>query len=58
MEAIDIEVEASPALREPIADALRQRLGVRVEVTIVPAQSLPRFELKARRIVDRRNSGP
>lgn len=55
MEAIDVEVEASEAIREPLADAFRQRLGVRVDVSIVPAQSLPRFELKARRIVDRRN---
>jgi phenylacetate-CoA ligase len=54
MEEIDVEVEASPEVRAPLADALRRRLGVRIAVTIVPEQSLPRFELKARRIVDRR----
>jgi len=54
MEAIDLEVEGTPAVREPLAAALRQRLGVRIDVTLVPEQSLPRFELKARRVVDRR----
>jgi phenylacetate-CoA ligase len=58
MEAIDVEVEANPGLRQPLADALRHRLGVRIDVTIVPEQSLPRFELKARRIVDRRPDAP
>jgi phenylacetate-CoA ligase len=58
MEAIDVEVEASPTLQQPLADALRHRLGVRIDVIIVPEQSLPRFELKARRIVDRRHEAP
>jgi phenylacetate-CoA ligase len=36
-----------------VADAVRRDLGIRVEVTAVPARSLPRFELKARRVVRR-----
>jgi phenylacetate-CoA ligase len=54
MEEIDVEVEAASAVAQAVADALRQRLGVRINVTAVPDQSLPRYELKARRVVDRR----
>ena len=36
-----------------IAGALRRDLGIRVEVAAVPARSLPRYELKARRVVRR-----
>src|SRR5262249_19933726 len=39
-----------------VADAVRVDLGIRVEVVSVPARSLPRYELKARRLV-RRSSG-
>jgi phenylacetate-CoA ligase len=34
-----------------VADGLRQALGLRVETRAVPAGSLPRFELKAKRVV-------
>ncbi len=37
-----------------IAREFRRVLGLRVEVEIVPGGSLPRFEFKARRVVDRR----
>lgn len=36
-----------------IAAALRRDLGIRIEVAAVPARSLPRYELKARRVVRR-----
>jgi phenylacetate-CoA ligase len=43
---------------EPVAaalqEAMRVDLGIRVEVVPVPGQSLPRYELKARRLVMRR----
>jgi phenylacetate-coenzyme A ligase PaaK-like adenylate-forming protein len=32
---------------------VRRELGIRVEVTAVPTRTLPRFELKARRVVRR-----
>jgi phenylacetate-coenzyme A ligase PaaK-like adenylate-forming protein len=35
---------------------MQVRLGLRVEVIAVPAGSLPRFEGKGRRIVDRRDA--
>jgi len=34
-------------------EAVRQALGIRVEAMPVPARSLPRYELKARRVVRR-----
>jgi phenylacetate-coenzyme A ligase PaaK-like adenylate-forming protein len=36
-----------------IAEAARRDLGIRIEVTPVPTQTLPRYELKARRVVRR-----
>jgi phenylacetate-CoA ligase len=35
---------------------MQVRLGLRVDVAAVPAGSLPRFEGKGRRIVDRRDT--
>ena len=39
-----------------VADELKLRLGLRVQVTSVPIGSLPRFEGKGRRFVDERES--
>ena len=39
----------APDLDEEISSALRSQLNLRVPVEIVPAESLPRFELKAQR---------
>jgi phenylacetate-coenzyme A ligase PaaK-like adenylate-forming protein len=36
-----------------VQEALRRGLGIRVEVAAVPPRSLPRYELKARRVVRR-----
>ena len=43
------------ATHVPVAvrEALRVDLGIRVEVVTVPPQSLPRYELKARRLIRR-----
>jgi phenylacetate-CoA ligase len=38
-----------PDLREKIAAAVRDRIGLRPEVELVAPGSLPRFELKAKR---------
>jgi len=40
--------------RDRLAHHLRRRLGLRFGVEVVPPNSLPRFEAKARRVVDRR----
>jgi phenylacetate-CoA ligase len=54
MDEVGLEVEASSETAARLALTLRERLGIRVDVTPVPHESLPRFELKARRVVDRR----
>ncbi|HEX2500360.1 MAG TPA: AMP-binding protein [Methylomirabilota bacterium] len=59
---LEIDGSARPAegVRDTVAqvaEAVRRDLGIRVEVTAVPARSLPRFELKARRVVRREESG-
>jgi phenylacetate-CoA ligase len=36
-----------------VAEALRRDIGIRIDVAAVPARSLPRYELKARRVVRR-----
>ena len=41
------------AVERAVQDALRVGLGIRVDVSRVPPRSLPRFELKARRVVRR-----
>jgi phenylacetate-CoA ligase len=47
-----VEVEEDTAVT-PVREALRQGLGIRVDVAPVPLRSLPRWELKARRVVRR-----
>ena len=44
---------ASAGGRAAVQEAVRVDLGIRVEVAPVPAGSLPRYELKARRLVRR-----
>jgi phenylacetate-CoA ligase len=55
--AIDrLLVEVEDRLDDPrrIADELQLRLGLRVEVKSVPAETLPRFEAKGKRFIDNR----
>ena len=52
LEELTIEVEASDAVAEKLAIARRERLAVRIPTRMVPAGSLPRWELKAKRVVD------
>jgi len=47
-----VELE-DPAGVSRVREALRSSLGIRLEVASVPLRSLPRFELKARRVVRR-----
>ncbi|MDP7472739.1 MAG: hypothetical protein QGI02_10340, partial [Vicinamibacterales bacterium] len=54
MEELVVEVEAVADVAEALADAFSERLAVRIPTKVVPADSLPRFELKARRVVDER----
>jgi phenylacetate-CoA ligase len=54
MEELTVEVEATDAVAKTLAGAFHERLGVRIATSAVPPGSLPRWELKARRLVDNR----
>jgi phenylacetate-CoA ligase len=54
MEELTVEVESGEATARLLAERLRLRIGVRIDTVAVPPGSLPRFELKARRVVDLR----
>ena len=48
-----LEVAGGGNVPAQVQEAVRVQLGIRVETVAVPAQSLPRWELKARRVVRR-----
>jgi phenylacetate-CoA ligase len=54
LDEIELAVECADAVVPQVESALRHALGLRVPVQAVAAGSLPRFELKARRVVDLR----
>ena len=54
LDELTVEVEASDLVAEHLAIAFRDRLAVRIPTRTVPAGSLPRWELKAKRVVDAR----
>ncbi len=55
MDEIEIQVEISGSNARDIVDALRReashRLGLRVQVSLVESGTLPRFELKSKRVI-------
>lgn len=58
MDEMEIKLEVSgpsaQAVVDAVAQAIRRRLGLRATLTLAEPGSLPRYELKARRVVDRR----
>ena len=54
MDSLAVEVEDRLAQPERIARELQLRLGLKIEVQLVPLGTLPRFEGKGQRFVDRR----
>jgi phenylacetate-CoA ligase len=54
MDQLTIEVEDRLGKPARIAEELRLRLGLKIEVKLAPLGSLPRFEAKAKRFVDSR----
>jgi len=54
MDEIALQVECPPQLKASIAEELHVALNLRVPIETVEPGTLPRFELKARRIEDRR----
>ncbi|HKY46863.1 MAG TPA: phenylacetate--CoA ligase family protein, partial [Acidimicrobiia bacterium] len=61
MDQIEIRIEVPGADGEAAAAEVSRRihnaLGIRAEVSSVPAGTLPRFDLKARRFKDHRQMG-
>ena len=55
MDEIALQVECPPDLKSAIADEVHIALNLRVPIETVEPGTLPRFELKARRVEDRRN---
>jgi phenylacetate-CoA ligase len=55
MDEIALQVECPSHLKSVIADELHIALNLRVPIETVAPGTLPRFELKARRVEDRRN---
>ena len=55
LEQLTVEVEASSGVSDDVARALSEQIGVRIDTRAVPAGALPRWELKATRLVDRRD---
>ena len=55
LEELRVDVEAGEETARALAEELRLRLAVRIGTRAVAAGSLPRFELKARRVVDERS---
>lgn len=49
--AVEARDGAADDLAERVADAIRRDIGIRCAVRLVPRGTLPRFELKARRVV-------
>ncbi len=54
LDELVVEVEDHLQQPERIADELRLKLGLKIEVRCAPAMSLPRFDGKAQRFVDLR----
>jgi phenylacetate-CoA ligase len=60
--AVNIKVEPGPnvsreryeELKKELANELRYKIGVGIGVEIVPPKSLPRYEVKAKRVFDHR----
>jgi len=57
LDEVAVEVECPETLAPALEQALQQALNLRVPVQVTPPGSLPRFELKARRLDDRRKAG-
>jgi phenylacetate-CoA ligase len=53
LDQMRVVVEGDGASTSAVREALRRELGIRVDVGAVPAGTLPRWELKARRVVRR-----
>lgn len=56
MNQVRVQIEAREDLVNDLKVCLRERIGLRIEVEQVKIGTLPRFELKSRRVVDERRT--
>lgn len=55
MNQVKVQIETNtPEIKRHLEKKLRERLGLRIDAEIVEAGSLPRFEMKSRRVLDER----
>ncbi len=52
------EEEMAGMIQRAIQDEIKSKLNLRVEVKVVPKGTLPKFEYKAKRFIDRRKAAP
>jgi phenylacetate-CoA ligase len=57
LDGLTVEVEAAGTVADALAETFHARLGVRIATRVVPPGSLPRWELKSRRLIDMRGQG-
>ncbi|MEM7454654.1 MAG: AMP-binding protein [Planctomycetota bacterium] len=57
MDQLRVEIEDRLGQPERVAEELKLRLGLRVDVELVEVGALPRFEAKGKRFVDQRRAG-
>jgi phenylacetate-CoA ligase len=55
MDQVKVQVETEADIESLLADRLRERIGIRIEVERVALGSLPRFTMKSKRVIDERN---
>ncbi|MGJ3220740.1 phenylacetate--CoA ligase family protein [Geobacillus thermoleovorans] len=55
MNQVKVQIESEEDVGRRLADRLRERIGIRIDVERVPSGSLPRFSMKAKRVIDERN---
>ena len=54
MDQLKLQIEGPEEVVPALSKLLRERIGLRIDVEQVEENSLPRFEMKARRVLDQR----
>ncbi|USK60060.1 phenylacetate--CoA ligase family protein [Peribacillus asahii] len=57
MNQVKVQIEGPEEVVPMLAQLLRKRVGLRIEVEWMEDNSLPRFTMKARRVIDNRTAG-
>lgn len=54
MNQVKVQIESSADIAREVSNRLRERIGLRIDVEVVETGSLPRFEMKSKRVLDQR----